>query len=421
MNKQKKILIVVSIISVVLAVTMGVLGAVLLSKENKEGEPTTNKPANNQSVEITATGDFEIDLFRESFVASQSNGGFNTVISPLSIKMAMAMVTEGAKEETLTELREVLELDENSKTYYQNLIDDISGQDDVTLAIANSLWSREGLEFKQDFVDLLGDYYYAEATSLDFNDSSSVDTINSWVKDNTDGKIDKILEEIDPLEIMYLINAIYFNADWTEQFNEDHTQEKDFTLIDGSIIQTDLMSMDSDFLYQENDDFQAVELPYGENGRYVMRVYLPNEGKEIDEFVSSDMTREKLNKWKEGFSLMEGYLELPKFKIEYSSSLEDVLKNLGIRKAFDSGSANFKGIIDQNAYISKVFHKTYIDVSEKGTEAAAVTMIGMSLMSMPTEQKETFKMIVDRPFFFTIDDTQNDEILFMGTILNPTK
>ncbi|KUK76793.1 MAG: Proteinase inhibitor I4 serpin [candidate division WS6 bacterium 34_10] len=421
MNKQKKILIVVSIISVVLAVTMGVLGAVLLSKENKEGEPTTNKPANNQSVEITATGDFEIDLFRESFVASQSNGGFNTVISPLSIKMAMAMVTEGAKEETLTELREVLELDENSKTYYQNLIDDISGQDDVTLAIANSLWSREGLEFKQDFVDLLGDYYYAEATSLDFNDSSSVDTINSWVKDNTDGKIDKILEEIDPLEIMYLINAIYFNADWTEQFNEDHTQEKDFTLIDGSIIQTDLMSMDSDFLYQENDDFQAVELPYGENGRYVMRVYLPNEGKEIDEFVSSDMTREKLNKWKEGFSLMEGYLELPKFKIEYSSSLEDVLKNLGIRKAFDSGSANFKGIIDQNAYISKVFHKTYIDVGEKGTEAAAVTMIGMSLMSMPTEQKETFKMIVDRPFFFTIDDTQNDEILFMGTILNPTK
>lgn len=420
MNKQKKILIVVSIIFVVLAVTMGVLGAILLSKENKEGEPTTNEPTNNQSVGITATGDFEIDLFRESFVVSQGNGGFNTVISPLSIKIAMAMVTEGAKEETLTELREVLELDENSKTYYQNLIDDISEQDDITLAIANSLWSREGLEFKQDFVDLLRDYYYAEATSLDFNDSSSVDTINRWVKDNTNGKIDKILEEIDPLEIMYLINAIYFNADWTEQFNEDYTQEKDFTLTDGSIIQTDLMSMDSDFLYQENDDFQAVELPYGENGRYVMRVYLPNEGKEIDKFVS-DMTREKMDKWKEGFSLMEGYLELPKFKIEYSSSLEDVLKNLGIRKAFDTGSANFKGIIDKNVYISKVVHKTYIDVSEKGTEAAAVTTIGMSLTAMPTEPEETFEMIVDRPFFFTINDTKNDEILFMGTILNPTE
>jgi serpin B len=420
MNKQKKILIVVSIIFVVLAVTMGVLGAILLSKENKEGESTTNEPTNNQPAGITATGDFEIDLFRESFVVSQSNGGFNTVISPLSIKIAMAMVTEGAKEETLTELREVLELDENSKTYYQNLIDDISEQDDITLAIANSLWSREGLEFKQDFVDLLRDYYYAEATSLDFNDSSSVDTINRWVKDNTNGKIDKILEEIDPLEIMYLINAIYFNADWTEQFNEDYTQEKDFTLTDGSIIQTDLMSMDSDFLYQENDDFQAVELPYGENGRYVMWVYLPNEGKEIDKFVS-DMTREKMDKWKEGFSLMEGYLELPKFKIEYSSSLEDVLKNLGIRKAFDTGSANFKGIIDKNVYISKVVHKTYIDVSEKGTEAAAVTTIGMSLTAMPTEPEETFEMIVDRPFFFTINDTKNDEILFMGTILNPTE
>jgi serpin B len=178
--------------------------------------------------------------------------------------------------------------------------------------------------------------------------------------------------------------------------------------------------MDSDFLYQENDDFQAVELPYGENGRYVMRVYLPNEGKEIDKFVS-DMTREKMDKWKEGFSLMEGYLELPKFKIEYSSSLEDVLKNLGIRKAFDTGSANFKGIIDKNVYFSKVVHKTYIDVSEKGTEAAAVTTIGMSLTAMPTEPEETFEMIVDRPFFFTINDTKNDEILFMGTILNPTE
>ena len=418
MNKNKKIIITLSVICMVLVITTGVLGY-LLMKDGGE-EPTINEPNNNEPTsEVSATGDFEIDLFREAYVTSDSN----TVISPLSIKMAMAMVTEGAKEETLTELREVLELDENSKTYYQNLIDDISGQDDITLDIANSVWSKDDLEFKQDFIDLLQQYYHAEATSLDFNDSSSVDTINNWVDDKTNGKISKILEKIEPLDIMYLINAIYFNADWTEQFNEDFTQEKDFTIADGSTIQTELMSMDSDFQYQENDDFQAVELPYGEDGRYVMRVYLPEEGKEIDEFVSG-MTREELNNWNQNFSQMEGYLELPKFKTEYSKNLNDILKDLGIERAFDSGLANFKDIIDvtgQNAYISRVIHKTYIDVSERGTEAAAVTMVAMELKGMPTEPEDTFEMIVDRPFFFTIDDTENDEILFMGTILNPTE
>jgi len=154
-----------------------------------------------------------------------------------------------------------------------------------------------------------------------------------------------------------------------------------------------------------------------------MRVYLPDEGIEIDEFVSG-MTREELNNWNQNFSQMEGYLELPKFKTEYSKNLNDILKDLGIEKAFDSGLANFKDIIDvtgQNAYISRVIHKTYIDVSERGTEAAAVTMVAMELGAMPTEPEDTFEMIVDRPFFFTIDDTENDEILFMGTILNPTE
>jgi len=416
MNNSKKLIVALSILCALLFVVSGVLGYMLMKER---GEPSDPSSSNNPINVVTSTGDFEIDLFREAYVTSDSN----TVISPLSIKMAMAMVTEGAKEETLTELREVLELDENSKTYYKSLMDDMLGQEDITLDIANSVWSKDGLEFKQDFIDLLEDYYYAEATSLDFNDSSSVDTINNWVDDKTNGKISKILEKINPLDIMYLINAIYFNADWTEQFNEDFTQEKDFTIADGSIIQTDLMSMDSDFQYQENDDFQAVELPYGEDGRYVMRVYLPDEGIEIDEFVSG-MTREELNNWNQDFSQMEGYLELPKFKTEYSKNLNDILKDLGIEKAFDSELANFKDIIDvtgQNVDISRVIHKTYIDVSERGTEAAAVTMVVMELKGMPPESEDTFEMIVDRPFFFTIDDTENDEILFIGTILNPTE
>jgi serpin B len=423
MNNTKKVIVALSILCAVLFVVSGVLGYMLM-KEREEPSSPGGSSGNNEPINIvTKTGDFEIDLFKESYQSSLNEDVANTVISPLSVKMAMAMVTEGARENTLTELREVLQLDENSKTYYQSLLDDISEQEDITLDIANSVWSRQGLSFETEFLDLVEQYYYAQAESLNFGDPKSVDIINDWVSDNTNGKIDSVLEEIDPLNIMFLINAIYFNADWTEQFDEDSTREKDFTLANGTTIKTDLMSMDSDFQYQENDEFQAVELPYGDDRRYVMRVYLPKEGKDINEFVNG-MTREKMSEWGEAFTSMEGYLELPKFKTEYSKNLNDILKELGIREAFDDILANFKGIINlpnDNAYISKVIHKTYIDVSERGTEAAAVTSVEMSFKGMPMEPEERFEMIVDRPFFFTIDDTQSNEILFMGTILNPTE
>jgi len=417
MNKQNTLIIVLSISCIVLLGVTAVLGYMLMKE--KENIPTPVNPNNQQ--QITEGGDFEVNLFKEGYLASKNNSIFNTVISPLSVKIAMAMVTEGASEDTLTQLRDVLELDGNSKDYYKSMLDDILEQDDIVFNIANSVWSRQELEFKPEFLSILDRYFYAEARTLDFSDPSSTTVINNWVKDKTEGKIDKILDSIDPLEIMFLINAIYFNADWSEQFNEDFTQEKDFTLTDGSKIKTDLMSMDSDYQYQENDDFQAVELPYGEEGRFVMRVYLPREGKNIDDFINT-LTREKLEQWGGNFSQKEGYLELPKFTTEYSKSLKDILIKLGIVRAFDPSLANFTNIIDkEDLHISQVNHKTYIDVSERGTEAAAVTIGGMEATAMPTEPVERFEMIVDRPFFFTIEDTKHEEILFMGTILNPAE
>lgn len=420
MEKRKILKITLFVLIGILLINTGVLAYTLIRDYNSTSPDDPLHPFSNGTVTLSGE-DFDVELFKGTFLASEEEGIANTVISPLSIRIAMAMVTEGASADTRSEMQEVLELDENSKTSYRELLQDILNQEDITLNIANSVWSREGLEFKPEYMNILDRYYYAEATSLDFSDTSSVDIINNWVDEKTEGKIDSILEDINPRAILYLINAIYFNADWTEQFTEEYTREKDFTLKDGSKIKTDLMYMSSDFQYQENKKFQAVELPYGEEKRFVMRVYLPKEGITIDSFIN-DLTQEDINKWKNRFDLREGDLELPKFKTEYTQKLNSVLEALGIEKAFNESQANFENMIiieGEDVYISEVKHRTYIDVSERGTEAAAVTSVGMVATGMPLKEPKRFEMVVNRPFFFTIDDKEKNETLFMGVILNP--
>jgi serpin B len=380
------------------------------------GVDTTN-PKPSDEVE-TMSGDFDADLFKESFSASD---GKNVVVSPFSVKMALSMAAQGADGKTLEEMNKVIGLDEASNEYFRRLIEDAAKDGDITLNIANSVWLKQGLEFNPAYMDILDSYYMAQASTLDFADPSSKDTINRWVSEKTNGKIEEIIDSIDSSDIAFLINAIYFNANWSAPFEEGFTSKKDFTLLDGSKVQADLMSKTARLLYQENNQFQAVELPYGENERYAMRVYLPKKDVEFDKFVDS-IDNESLQKWSEDFSSRKGVLELPKFKTEYSSSLNDMLINMGIKEAFNSGSADFSKMIvveGQNVYISEVMHKTYIDVNEKGTEATAATSVGMSLTSVSEPEEELFKMIVDRPFVFTIDDKESGEILFIGAIINP--
>ena len=390
-----------------------------IEEEKINDNPITEENEIDDPIDINSQDGFDINIFKKVVNISKQE---NKVISPLSIKIAMAMASEGAVESTLEEIRKVVGLEEGSNIEYKKLLDSISNQDEITFEIANSTWARQGLTFKQEFQNTLEQYYMSEAKVLDFNNPSSKDVINSWVKNKTNNKIDSIINSISPKDIMFLINAIYFNADWKEQFEKELTTEEDFTLVNGSKIKVDTMNRSFDSInYQEDSELQAIELPYGENGRFVMRVYLPNEKTDITDFVSN-ITMEKYNSWKKNFSIKEGSLSLPKFKSEYSDSMKDALANLGIIDAFDSQKANFERMInltDANVYISDVVHKTYIDVSEKGTEAAAVTMVGMRATSMPMEPEEKFEMIVDRPFFFTIDDTREDTIIFMGVIEKP--
>ena len=392
------------------------LSAVLVSLVIKSKEVGTVNPNPPDEVE-TMSGDFDTDLFKESFSASENK---NVVVSPFSVKMALSMAAQGANGKTLEEMNKVIGLDETSNEYFRRLIEDAAKDGDITLNIANSIWLKQGLEFNPAYMDILDSYYMAQASTLDFAEPSSKDTINKWVSEKTNGKIEEIVDEIKPLDIAFLINAIYFNANWSTPFEQGLTSKKDFTLLDGSKVKADLMSKTAHLLYQENNEFQAVELPYGENERYVMRVYLPKEDVKFDKFVKG-IDKESLQQWGGDFGSMKGVLELPKFKTEYSNSMKDILISMGIKEAFNSNSADFSKMVTvegQNVYISEVMHKTYIDVNEKGTEAAAATSIEMSATSAP-QPEEMFEMIVDRPFVFTIDDKESGEILFIGAIINP--
>ena len=404
-NKILPLLIVVLFLSAVLVF--------LVIKSKGVGIINPNPP---DEVE-TMSGDFDTDLFKASFSASKNK---NVVVSPFSVKMALSMAAQGANGKTLEEMNKVIGLDETSNEYFRRLIEDAAKDGDITLNIANSVWLRQGLKFNQEYLDILNQYYMAQASTLDFGNPSSKDTINRWVSEKTNGKIEEIVDKIEPLDIAFLINAIYFNANWSTPFEEGYTSKKDFTLLDGSKVKADLMSKTAHLLYQENNEFQAVELPYGENERYVMRVYLPKEDVKFDKFVKG-IDKESLQQWGGDFGSMKGVLELPKFKTEYSNSMKDILISMGIKEAFNSNSADFSKMVTvegQNVYISEVMHKTYIDVNEKGTEAAAATSIEMSATSAP-QPEEMFEMIVDRPFVFTIDDKESGEILFIGAIINP--
>ena len=405
-NKILPLLIVILLLSAVLVF--------LVIKLNGVDTGDTNEP---DEVE-TMSGDFDTDLFKASFSASENK---NVVVSPFSVKMALSMAAQGANGKTLEEMNKVIGLDETSNEYFRRLIEDAAKDGDITLNIANSVWLRQGLQFNPAYMDILDSYYMAQASTLDFAEPSSKDTINKWVSEKTNGKIEEIVDKIEPLDIAFLINAIYFNANWSTPFEEGYTSKKDFTLLDGSKVKADLMSKTAHLLYQENNEFQAVELPYGENERYVMRVYLPKEDVKFDKFVKG-IDKESLQQWGGDFGSMKGVLELPKFKTEYSSSMKDILISMGIKEAFNSNSADFSKIVTivdgGIVYISEVVHKTYIDVNEKGTEAAAATSVGMSATSAP-QPEEMFEMIVDRPFVFTIDDKESGEILFIGAIINP--
>jgi serine protease inhibitor len=346
----------------------------------------------------------------------------NIFISPSSIITALAMAYNGAEGETKTAMEKALLLEgmdmDEVNAAFADLLTILQNPDPkVELAVANSLWAREGVNFNEDYLNRSRNYYGAEITELNFDDPGSADTINSWVRDKTRNKIDGIVEPpINPDTILFLINAIYFKGEWSEPFEPDLTSEGIFNLPGGDTKEHPFMFRSGDFDYLETDLFQAVRLPYGKNERVGMYLFLPAEAANLKK-LQAELNGANWNSWIGSFRSMEGDLTLPRFSFEYETSLKKALEALGMGIAFEEGEADFSGMrpTPPELFINEVKHKTFVEVNEEGTEAAAVTSIEVGTTAMP----ETFSMVLDRPFFFAITDDMTGTILFMGSVLEP--
>jgi serpin B len=299
---------------------------------------------------------------------------------------------------------------------YQSLTELLMNADPkVKMEIANSVWSREGFPVEEEFTDNLVEYFNAEASELDFSDPASVDIINDWVSDNTNGLIEKIIEGAIPVEtIMYLINAIYFKGDWMNQFDKEDTLERPFYLESDEQVLVDMMYQENIFNMTFSEKVNMIDLPYGDS-LFSMTVMMPaDEETPLNEFIEQDLTKENFDSWIADLSEERMPLRFPKFELSYEISLNDILIQMGMSDAFEGNKADFTGITPNGGlFISRVKHKSFINVDEVGTEAAAVTSVEVSVTGTP----QVFS--VNRPFVFVIREHNSGTILFMGKNNNP--
>ncbi len=374
--------------------------------------------SNEEPVNIKVSEKFATNFFKLAAKKPDSN----IVVSPYSVSTALSMAYNGAGSKTKTEMQNVLDytglsdeaVNQQNSSLYKSLMQ-VNPSSELT--VANAMFANKNFEFVKAFMDSNQKYYGAKLETLDFADLSTVNKINNWVKDNTKSKIPSILDKVAPDAVLYLVNAVYFKGVWLDEFKKDETQPVDFKLSNGSKKTVEMMNRSAKMSYFAGNNFQAVMLPYKDK-RLQMCIFLPDKKSNITAFINS-LTSESWSEWREQFRKEEGHLGLPRFKVEYKTELSEVLKAAGMPCAFEDNCADFKKMIEQNAMISRVLHKTYLEVNEKGTEAAAATAIEMSVTSAPMNPKPPFEMICDRPFVVAIRDEKTNAILFVGAIVDP--
>ncbi len=369
---------------------------------------------------VESDNTFGLKLFKE--VREMSNKE-NIMISPFSVSIALGMTYNGAAGDTKTEIAKVLQLNgltpEQINNSYETLIKALKSLDkDVVFEIANAIYYRTGFDVKQPFLDINSNYYDAEVNSLNFNLPSALAEINGWVNEKTHQKIPKILEKLSPGARMVLLNAIYFNGIWAVKFDKTGTKLRPFYKNDGTNNDVAMMHKESKFEYTLNELFDAVKLPYG-NGQYNMIVMRPAEGKTSHDIINQ-LTAETWQKLTEEFvPVKHVFVSMPRFKFSFDIGLKEVLEKMEMVKAFDKQKADFSNISDDDLYISNVIHKSFIDVNETGTEAAAVTAVVFTTTSAGWEEEKKIYFNVNKPFVFAITEKDTGAILFIGEVQNP--
>ncbi len=351
-----------------------------------------------------AASSFAAELFKDNY-----SKGKTTLVSPLSVLTALALVQNGAQGNTLAQLEQALGgLDRDTLNAYMRAYCDFLTESDE-LKIANSVWTDSSAEAKRDFLQKAVDSYSAQLFSAPLSDPKTVESVNSWVKKNTDGMIPKIIEKADRYAVMMLVNAIAFDAKWETPYKRSDIEKLEFTSYSGSKKKTDFMCS-TENVYLKDGGAVGFMKPY-KNGRFAFAALLPDENTGIDDYVAS-LSGDKLMKiFSSAKRGNEVNVKMPKFRAEYSTQLIDTLKKMGVKDAFDSKTADFSSLIEnRDAYIATVVHKTFIEVDENGTRAAASTLVGADTMSL----MEPYSVCLDRPFVYMIVDTETNLPLFIG-------
>ncbi|MFN8576584.1 MAG: serpin family protein [Candidatus Sericytochromatia bacterium] len=381
---------------------------------------------------VNSNNKFGLKLFSD-LVKEEKNK--NVFMSPASVALALQMSYNGADKETKDEMAKALEINnlslEDANNLNKLLIKKLNNPaPDVQLKVANSLWGAKGrIVFKDNFKTTLDKFYNAESKELDFALPKTLEDINKWASNNTNGKITDLIDKIDENVVSYIINAVYFKSNWTKKFKESDTKEGDFLLSDGTKKKVKMMSDFRDYRYysnynkygnnevKEEDRFEGAEITYGKDSKVSLFLFLPNQKSSLEKFYNQ-LNNENLEKWLKGFYFNSGFISFPKFKVKFKNELSDNLQSLGMNTAFNETKADFSNMGTSplgNIYISRVLHNTFIDVNEEGTEAAAATAVENSAASsMPTA-----RFVADRPFFYLIRDNETKSILFMGAVNNP--
>ncbi len=366
----------------------------------------STKKADNEF--LTSQYSFATELFKKTYIEDK---GKNTLVSPLSVMLALSMTANGADGETLSEMEKVLgqnipldSLNEYLKGYTSSLPNDEGG----SLKIANSIWFRniEGFTVKNDFLQKNANFYSADAFKTPFDDST-VKEINGWVKKNTDGMIKEVIDEIPDQTMMYLINALCFKGEWERIYETGNIFNRPFTDIDGTKKQVEMMSA-FESVYLEDDSSKGF-IKYYKGRKYAFAALLPNGN--IDDYISS-LSAEKISGLLQNQKPTNVYAQIPKFSYDYTAKLNDILGGMGMEKAFDPNESDFSRISDTKLFISNVLHKTFIKVDERGTEAGAITMIAAD----GTAMMETKEVILDRPFVYMIIDLDYNLPVFIGAV-----
>jgi serine protease inhibitor len=371
---------------------------------------------------LAANSQFAFKLFGQ---LRQGRAADNLFISPTSVALALAMTYNGAAGDTREAMARALGLQGLDLATVNRAAHDLMAwlqvsDPEIKLKIANALWCQRDVRFRRDFLRVSRDSYEAEVQNLDFASSDAAATINAWVKDKTEGKIPEIIAGADLQNAaMVLVNAVYFLGRWSDVFGKASTQDAPFTLADGWKKTVRMMGRSGQYPYLQGDGFQAITMPYGKR-RLGMTIILPAKGLSLEEFCAR-LTPERWDEWMQAMLKQQGTIRLPRFRLEYEVKLNEALKALGMEVAFDRDRADFSGMCQETRlWIGSVKHKTYVDVNEEGTEAAAATSVAM-LASMPPPPPPIapFEMVVDRPFLCAIRDDRTGTLLFLGAIMDP--